>query len=156
MIDVPKDDIITMLEAGYIYLAMKRFKEAKKLFEGVCELAPKHDVPQVAVANVYFAQSKFLEATRVLKAAIKDNPDSAHAWAHLGEAQLFYGKKDDALESLKKASELMPEGEGNPGHFARSLLDLIAAGYDPVEQKKAFKKSLKENPPEKVQKELST
>ena len=97
MIDVPREDVIVMLEAGYIYLAMKRFKEARTVFEGICELAPKHDVPQVGVANVLFAQGKYLEAMRILKKAIKNNPNSAFAYAHLGEAQLFHGKKDAAF-----------------------------------------------------------
>ena len=140
MIDVPKDDVIVMLEAGYIYLAMKKFKEARAVFEGIAELAPKHDIPQVALSNVFFTQGKYLEAIRVLKNAIKDNPKSAFAYAHLGEAQLFYGKRDDALESLKTSSDLEPGKDGKSGVFARSLIDLINMGYDPVEFRKAFKK----------------
>ncbi len=142
MIDVVRDDIIIMLEAGYIYLAMKKYKEARALFEGICEIAPKHDVPAVAVANVYFAQGKFIEAIRTIKNTLKDNPKSAFAWAHLGEAQLFNGKKDEALESLKKSSELETETAGKSGTFARSLIDLIKMGYDPVELRKASKKVL--------------
>lgn len=139
MIDVSRDDIIVMLEAGYIYLAMKKFKEAQTIFEGVCELAPKNDVPQVAVGNVYFARGKYLEAIRKIKQAIKDNPSSAFAYSHLGEAQFFYGKKEDALKSLEKASELEPTPEGRSGEFARSLIDLINMGYDPEEFRKYAK-----------------
>lgn len=141
MIDVPRDDLVIMLEAGYIYLAMKRFSEAKKVFEGVCTLAPRHDIPQVATANVYFAQGKFLESIRTLKQALKDNPKSAFAWSHLGESQLFYGKREEALESLGKASGLEPQGKS--GDFARSLIDLINQGYDPKKFKKAHEKGLK-------------
>lgn len=141
MIDVPRDDLVIMLEAGYIYLAMKRFKEAKTVFEGVSTLAPRHDIPQVAVANVYFAQGKFLESIRTLKQALKDNAKSAFAWSHLGESQLFYGKRDEALESLGKASEIEPGGKS--GDFARSLTNLIKQGYDPKKIKKAHEKGLK-------------
>lgn len=144
MIDVPRDDIITMLEAGYIYLAMKRFKEARAVFEGVCELAPRHDVPQVALANVYFAQGKFREAIRYLKRAVNDRPDSAFAHAHLGEAQLFYGKREEALENLKKASELEPGPEGKTGAFARALIDLMKMGYDPVKLREFNKRFVAE------------
>lgn len=141
MIDVPRDDLVIMLEAGYIYLAMKKFKEAKKVFEGVCTLAPKHDVPQVALANVYFAQGKFLESIRTLKKALKDNPDSAFAYSHLGESQLFYNKRDEAYESLRKASELEPEGKS--GDFARSLIKLMDDGYNPKEFRKSFQRAVK-------------
>ncbi|MBF0106319.1 MAG: tetratricopeptide repeat protein [Deltaproteobacteria bacterium] len=144
MIDVPREDIVVMLEAGYIYLAMKRFKEARTLFEGICELAPKHDVPLVAVANVYFAMAKYIEAIRVLKNTIKYNPKSAFAHAHLGEALLFYGKRDDAKEILEKASQLEPDKSGQSGEFARSLIELINLGYDPLKYKKIFKEVVKE------------
>ena len=78
-----------MLEAGYIYLSMGRFKEAREVFEGVSVLVPKHEVPRVALANVLFAQKKFLNAIRVLKEAIRLNPKSSFAFSHLGEALLF-------------------------------------------------------------------
>lgn len=144
MIDVPRDDVILMLEAGYMYLAMQRFAEAKKLFEGICELVPNHEVPLVALANSYFAQYKFLEAVRVLKKAVQANPKSAHAVAHLGEALLFNGKKDQAIEQLKLAMELDQNNPPLDHDFAKSLLELIAQGYDPVEFRKEAKKALKE------------
>lgn len=148
MIDVPRDDIVMMLEAGYMYLAMRQFKEAKKVFEGICALVPKHDVPQVALANVYFAQHKFLESVRVLKQTIKERPESAFAHAYLGESQLFYGKKEEAIQSLKLASEL--DQKGKSGDFARSLLELIQQGYDPVELRKKFKEAEDKNNPKKL------
>lgn len=144
MIDVPRDDVVVMLEAGYIYLAMKRFKEARQVFEGICEIAPNHDVPTVALANVFFAQEKYMEAIRTLKGAIKDNPNSAFAHAHLGEAQMFYGKRDEARESLNKASKLEPSKDGKAGEFARSILHLMDIGYDPIKFKKDLQKHVKE------------
>lgn len=142
MIDVARDDLVLMLEAGYIYLAMLKFKEARQVFEGVEVLAPKHDVPQVAVANVLFAQGKYLEAIRVLKQAIKDNPKSAFAFSHLGESLLFYGKQDEARKALEKAAQLEPIGKA--GDFARALVDLMEKGYDPVKFRAELKKQQKE------------
>lgn len=138
MIDVVRDDIVVMLEAGYIFLAMKKFKEAREVFQGVSELTPKHEVPLVGLANVYFAQGKYLEAIRVLKKVIQDNKSSAYAHAHLGEAQLFYGKRGEALSSLQTAASLEPGHETKAGDFARSLIKLINTGYDPKKFKKAF------------------
>jgi tetratricopeptide (TPR) repeat protein len=137
LIDVPKKDLGLMLESGYIYLAMGKFKEAKKVFEGLVNLEVKHEVPRVGLANVYFAQEKFLPAIRQLKEAIKINPESPFAHAHLGEAYLFYGKKDLAIEMLNKAKEL--DQDGSAKHFSDSLLDLIEKGFDPVELKKSAK-----------------
>lgn len=135
MIDVPRDDLVLMLEAGYIYLAMGKFSEARQIFEGLTALAPKHEVPHVAVANVLFAQKKYLPAIRTLKDAIKLNAKSAFAHAHLGEAYLFYGKKEEALQELGVASKLEPKGKA--GDFARSLADLIGQGYEPAKYRQA-------------------
>lgn len=134
MIDVQRDDLAMMLEAGYIYLAMGKFSEAKQVFEGLTTLAPTHEVPVVAIANVLFAQKKFLPAIRTLKEAIELNEKSAFAHAHLGEALLFYGKKDEAIKILKKAVSL--DSKGKAGDFAGSLLKLIDEGFDPIELKK--------------------
>ncbi|MBI2339086.1 MAG: tetratricopeptide repeat protein [Deltaproteobacteria bacterium] len=134
MIDVPRDDMVLLLEAGYLYLAMGKYAEARQVFEGVSVLAPKHEVPRVGLGNVLFAQKKFLPAIRVLKDALELRPDSAFAHAHLGEALLFYGKKDEALKELKNAAEIEPKGKA--GDFARSLTELVNMGYDPVKLKK--------------------
>lgn len=134
LIDVTRDDIVMMLEAGYIYLAMGKFSEAKQTFEGIIALAPNHEVPRVALANVLFAQKKYLPAIRSLREAIEINPQSAFAYSHLGEALLFYGKKEEALEALAESDRIEPTGKA--GDFARSLSKLIAMGYDPVKLKK--------------------
>lgn len=139
MIDVPRDDIVMMLEAGYIYLAMGKFSEAKQVFEGVISLNPEREIPRVALGNVFFAQKKYLAAIRILKEAIELNVNSAFAHAHLGESLLFYGKKDKALEELEQASQL--ETHGKAGDFARSLMQLINMGYDPVRFKEEAKKA---------------
>lgn len=139
LIDIPKKDLGLMLETGYIYLAMGKFKEAKQMFEGLISLEVGHEVPRVGLANVFFAQEKFLPAIRQLKEAIKINEESAFAYAHLGEAYLFYGKKDLALEMLDKAIEI--EATGPVFDFVSSIKKLMDKGFDPVELKKAHKKN---------------
>lgn len=126
-----------MLEAGYIYLAMGKFAEARQVFEGIVVLSPEHEVSRVAIGNVLFAQKKYLAAIRELKEAIQVNQQSAFAHAHLGEAYLFYGKKAEATQELQLASRL--EKTGSAGDFARSLLELMQKGYDPVQLKEAAK-----------------
>lgn len=133
MIDVPRDDLVLMLETGYIYLAMGKFVQAREVFEGIAALAPKHEVPVVAQGLVLFAQKKFLPAIRLHKEAVALNPKSAFAHAHLGEAYLFSGKREEARKSLDKASELEPNGKA--GEFARGLKQLMEKGYDPTQLK---------------------
>src|SRR5215510_8737374 len=103
MIDIPTEDLRLMLEAGYLYLAMRRFKEAREVFEGVCALAPESDVPLVALGNVSFVETKFDEAIKTYKKAIEIMPKSAFAKAYLGEALFFNNQKADSEEVLKEA-----------------------------------------------------
>lgn len=129
MIDVPVDDLRLMLEAGYLYLAMRRIKEAREVFEGVALLAPNSDVPRVALGNVFFNEGKYSEAIKSYLKTVEEFPESAFAVAYLGEAYLFGNQPDKAKESLTKASHLDPNGKS--GDFARSLLDLMKKGFNP-------------------------
>lgn len=139
MIEVPTEDMRLMLEAGYLYLAMQRFKEAREVFEGVCTLAPESDVPLVALGNVSFVETKFDEAVKIYKKALNLVPKSAFAKAYLGEALFFGNKKTEAKSVLEEASKMDPHGKS--GDFARSLLELIEKGFDPqVSDKKNTKK----------------
>ena len=131
---IPKKDIVLMLEAGYIYLAMGKFSESRAVFEGVSELVPHSDIPRVAVANALFAQKKYAPAIQELKEAIELNAASAFAYSHLGEALLFSGKKEEAIVALNKAISL--DAKGHSGLFAKNLLDLMKKGFDPVELRK--------------------
>jgi tetratricopeptide (TPR) repeat protein len=129
MIEVPTEDLRLMLEGGYLYLAMRRFKEAKEVFEGVSALAPESDVPLVALGNVYFVETQFDQAIKIYKKALDLVPKSAFAKGYLGEALFFSNKKDEAVETLEAASKMDPHGKS--GDFARSLLELIRKGFNP-------------------------
>ncbi len=129
MIDLSTEDLRLMLEAGYLYLAMHRNKEAKEVFEGVCVLAPESDVPLVALGNAFFIEKKYDEAIKLYRKALKSNPKSSFALAYLGESLFFHKKKEEAIQSLEEASQIDPHGKS--GDFARSLLKLIRKGFDP-------------------------
>lgn len=130
MIPVPSEDLRILLESGYLYLGMQRYKEAKEVFEGVVVLAPKSEVPLVALGNVYCVQGKFDQAIKTYQEALEVEPNSAFATAYLGEAQFFKGQKEKAVGNLEKASKMDPSGKS--GEFARSLLDLIKKGFTPA------------------------
>jgi tetratricopeptide (TPR) repeat protein len=133
MIDVPTEDLRLMLEGGYLYLAMKRFKEAREVFEGVCALAPESDVPLVALGNLHFVESKFDQAIKTYRKALEQVPKSAFAKSYLGEALFFNKKEEEGIKVLEEASKMDPHGKS--GDFARSLLDLIRKGFNPNSKK---------------------
>ena len=132
MISVPSEDLRILMEAGYLYLGMLRYKEAQELFEGVVTLAPESDVPLVALGNVYCVQGNFTEAIKTYQKALDLDDKSAFAKAYLGEALLFDGDKEGAVATLEEASKMDPKGKS--GDFARSLIELIKKGFVPDPQ----------------------
>lgn len=129
MVDMNRQDLGLMMEAGYIFVGMQRFKEAREVFEGVAVLAPDSELPVVALGSVDFCQGKFREACRRYKKALKMNPESAFARAYLGEALFFLGKKDAAVAELQGVGA--DDREGKAGAFAQALLGAIHQGFTP-------------------------
>ncbi len=118
-----------MMEAGYVYLGMQRFKEARDVFEGVASLAADSEIPLVAIGSVDFCQGKFTNAIRRYKKALKLNPESSYAMAYMGEALFFMGKKAEAMKQLEAVAKLEPGGKA--ADFAMALLDAIKKGFTP-------------------------
>ena len=132
MIPMSREDLVVLMEGGYIYLRMGRFEEAHEVFEGVSVLTPESEVPLVAIGSVQFAQLKYDQAIRTYKRALALKPDSPLARAYLGESLFFKGKKEEATAELEKASYL--DSHGKSGDFARALLDAIKKGFAPPGQ----------------------
>lgn len=120
LIELPKSEVVLLLEAGYFLAQMEKYKEAYDLFTGVAGLLPHSDVPCVALGNVFFAQGKLQQALKEHDKAILRDPNSAVAYAHKGEILFFMKKFDEGIEALNKAIEIEPHGV--PAGFARELL----------------------------------
>jgi tetratricopeptide (TPR) repeat protein len=125
LIPVQQGEIALLLESGYLYMEMQKFKEAEEVFSGVAALVPHSEIPLICLGNLAFSQGQFDRALRHHKEALQRVPDSALAEAHKGEALLFLKKKDEARDALNRAVSLDPEGPA--GAFAKSLLDGLAA-----------------------------
>lgn len=129
MIPIDRQDLVILMEGGYIYLGMGRLKEAREVFEGVAVMAPRNEIPWVAMGTVHFAQMRYDQAVRSYRQAIRLKPESPFARAYLGEALFFKGREGEAVRELEKAVTLDPSGTA--GEFARSLLDAIKKGFEP-------------------------
>lgn len=125
LIPVPQTEIALLLESGYLYMEMQKFKEAEEIFSGVAALVPHSEVPLICLGNCAFSQGQYDRALRHHKEALQRAPESALAEAHKGEALIFLKKKDEAREALSRAASLDPNGPA--GSFAKSLLDALAA-----------------------------
>ena len=127
MSNLSREELGVMMEAGYVYLGMQRFREARDVFEGVISLAPESEIPYIAAGSVDFCQGKFTNAIRRYKKALKLIPDSVYAMAYMGEAVFFMGKKAEAVKILNDVSARDPDGKA--GDFARALLSAINEGF---------------------------
>jgi tetratricopeptide (TPR) repeat protein len=109
------------MEAGFLYRDLQKHEEARDVFKGVRALAPKSEVPEVALGMVAFEERNFEGAGKHYRRALELNPRSAWAYAHLGELVLFQTDKEQARVYLKTAIDLDPRGDY--GKLARSLLE---------------------------------
>ena len=125
LVSVPQTEVALLLESGYLYMEMQKYKEAEEIFSGVAALVPHSDVPWICLGNLAFSQGQYDRALRHQKEALQRVPESALAEAHRGEALIFLKKKDEAREALRRAASLDPDGPA--GAFAQSLLDALAA-----------------------------
>ena len=129
LIDVSHRDLMLMMEAGYIYLQMRKYQESLDVFSGVGALAPNSEIPHLAMGNVYSSQGQYEKAYREHSRAAELDPNNALVHALLGEVLLFKKRKDEALGELGKAIELEPDGAS--ANFAKSLLKAVDEGLLP-------------------------
>ncbi|MFA4873723.1 MAG: tetratricopeptide repeat protein [bacterium] len=136
MIHLDRTHLQVMMEAGYVYVGMRRFKEARAMFEGLSALAPDSEVPLVALGNVDFCENRLPQAIKRYRNALKIDPQSAFAKVYLGEAMIFSSEK---AEGIKLLGEVAKADRGGAGDFARALLDAIKSGFDPAATRRTKK-----------------
>lgn len=126
LVEVPQREIALLLECGYLYLEMSKPREAEEVFAGVAALVPHSEFPLICLGNLFFSQGRYDRALRFHRDALKKNPSSALAQAHVGEVLLFTNKRTEAKEALLRSVELA-KGDHEASAFAEALLDAMAA-----------------------------
>ena len=121
-VQTTREDLQTLLEAGFILRAAGRLEDAQVVFQGVQALSPQLSVAEVALGTVDFQRGDFARARQRYERVIAGNPRDAWAYAQLGETELFDRRYEQARAALEKALELDPKGPH--GALARRLLKL--------------------------------
>lgn len=129
LVPVSRDEVVILLESGYVLMDMGRFDNAREVFGGTAALLPKSEVPQLALGTLEFAQGRHDKALQAYRRAQQLSPKSALPRAHAGEALLFLNKPAEAVRELKAAIEVEPDGDG--ARLAQALLDAKEAGALP-------------------------
>jgi tetratricopeptide (TPR) repeat protein len=133
LVPLARREAAILLEAGYIWMDMGKFDNARDVFAGAAVLMPKSEVPQLALGTLEFSQGRHDKALQAYRAAQRLAPTSALPRAHCGEALLFMGKVNEAVKDLKAAMDLEPDSDG--ARLAKSLMDAKDAGALPPQKK---------------------
>lgn len=139
IVPMTKQQAMVMLEAGYLWMDLGKFADARDLLMGAAALMPKSEVPQLALGTLEFVQGNHEKALQAYRSAQRLAPKSGLPRAHAGEALLFLNKIPEAVKELKAAIDLEPEGDG--AKLAQALLEAKDAGaLPPPKPEKAEKK----------------
>lgn len=126
IVPVEKQDVVLLLEAGYLLMELAKHKEAEEVFHGVSALAPNSEVPHMALGHLYFSQGRLNPALKSHQKAVQLNPASAAAHAAVGEALMFLRRHGEAIKALDKAIALEPNGPA--AEFAHALKESHTLG----------------------------
>jgi tetratricopeptide (TPR) repeat protein len=118
-----------MLEAGYLWMDLGRFDNAREVLNGCIVLMPKSEVPHLALGTLEFVQGKHEKALQNYRTAQRLAPKSGLPRAHCGEALLFLGKVNEAMKELKAAQDVEPDGDG--ARLAAALIEAKESGALP-------------------------
>lgn len=130
---------------GFVFMEMGNYQEAIADFNRMLKVAPADDRPTLYVmrGGAYFKLGDNTQAIADFTAAIKEDPEYAPGYLHLGE--VYHSVKDyqHAVDDFKRAVELDPEGK--TGKSAREALEQIAEELR-AKLKKPEEKGLLEGP----------
>ncbi len=129
LVPVSKDEVVILLEAGYVLMDMGRFDHAREVFNGASALLPKSEVPHLALGTLEFSQGRHDKALQAYRKAQQLAPKSSLPRAHAGEALLFLNKANEAVKELQAAIDVEPDGDG--ARLAKALLEAKEAGALP-------------------------
>lgn len=129
LVPLQKQQAQILLEAGYLWMEMGKYDNARQVLQGAAALMPKSEVPQLALGTLEFSQGHHEKALQAYRVAQKLAPRASLPRAHAGEALLFMGKVNEAMKELKAAVDAEPDSDG--AKFAQALLDAKDTGALP-------------------------
>jgi tetratricopeptide (TPR) repeat protein len=103
-----EDDANFLFGLGNAYVNVKRYPDAKKVYQRVLELNPGMNLARTNLAVTLLNLKEFDESLRDLKLAQKADPESGPVWYNLAIAYSFKKEIPDARKALEKAISLNP------------------------------------------------
>ncbi len=125
-------------EFGYTMYQQGRYKDARTLFEGLVIGNPYDPYFHAMLGAIYTKLDLHEEAAQEFSIAIELDPEDINSYVNRGELLLQHGEFEYAMEDLKAAIDLDPDGKNPASLRARALAAATAAAIkELIERKEA-------------------
>lgn len=123
-------------EFGYTMYQQGRYKDARTLFEGLVIGNPYDPYFHAMLGAIYTKLDLHEEAAQEFSIAIELDPEDINSYVNRGELLLQHGEFEYAMEDLKAAIDLDPDGKNPASLRARALAAATAAAIKELIEKK--------------------
>ncbi|WP_306818751.1 tetratricopeptide repeat protein [Archangium lipolyticum] len=123
-------EMLEMAMQGFRLYEQGRYKDAKVVFDGLCELDPAEAYYRTALGAIYLAEEDLQTALQLFTHALALNGKDSAALVNRGEVHLRLGNIVEAAQDFAKAVELDPENKDPLTMRARLL---AAAALETIE-----------------------
>jgi tetratricopeptide (TPR) repeat protein len=103
---VDENNIDVLQRSGYVAMQNSEYDEAKEYYEKIISLDASDDMGHVSLANAYHKLGDDINAETHHKEAIELDPEYAPHYFNYANTLYDLGRKDEALETYRKAYEL--------------------------------------------------
>jgi tetratricopeptide (TPR) repeat protein len=123
-------EMLEMAMQGFRLYEQGRYKDAKVVFDGLCELDPAEAYYRTALGAIYLAEDDLQTALQLFTHALALNAKDSAALVNRGEVHLRLGNIVEAAQDFATAVELDPENKDPLTMRARLL---AAAALETIE-----------------------
>ncbi len=123
-------------EFGYSMYQQGRYKDSRTLFEGLVIGNPYDPYFHAMLGAIYTKLDMHEEAAQEFSIAIELDPEDINSYVNRGELLLQHGEFEYAMEDLKAAIDLDPDGKNPASLRARALAAATAAAIKELIEKK--------------------
>ena len=134
------EEAYAIADLGYTFYEQGKYDDAQTLFEGLVISNPYDGYFHTMLGAIYAKKDMHEEAAEEYSIAIELDPENISAYVNRGELLLQHGEFEYAMDDLKAAIELDPNGEDPSGIRARALAAATAAIIKEILEKKGMLK----------------
>jgi type III secretion system low calcium response chaperone LcrH/SycD len=105
------EELYSIARMGYFLYYQGKLEEARTIFQGLYAINPVDSYFAKALAVIEMASGNAEGALSAYNVVLKISPDDSGAYVGRAEVRLTLGDRASAIEDLRRAQPLVPEGE---------------------------------------------